>query len=54
LERTVHSGGKDSIDHPRGGHDDFANALCGALRQLSDPLGYDTSMKWVRRCRQRR
>ena len=47
LERTVHRGGKDSIDHPRGGHDDFANALCGALRQLSDPLGYDTSMKWV-------
>ena len=31
LERTTHRGGKESIDHPRGGHDDFANSLCGAL-----------------------
>jgi Phage Terminase len=29
LERQAHRGGKESIDHPRGGHDDFANALCG-------------------------
>jgi Terminase large subunit, ATPase domain len=47
LERTVHRGGKDSIDHPRGGHDDYANALCGALRQLSDHLGFDQSYAWV-------
>jgi hypothetical protein len=47
LERTVHRGGKDSIDHPRGGHDDYANALCGAMRQLSDHLGYDTTYAWV-------
>jgi hypothetical protein len=31
LERRVRSGGRDSIDHPGGGNDDNANALCGAL-----------------------
>jgi hypothetical protein len=31
LERRTARGGKDSIDHPRGGHDDLANAAAGAL-----------------------
>jgi hypothetical protein len=31
LERRVAWGGKDSIDHPPGGHDDVANAAAGAL-----------------------
>lgn len=31
LERRTARGGKDSIDHPRGGHDDVANAAAGAL-----------------------
>jgi hypothetical protein len=31
LERRTSRGGKDSIDHPRGGHDDLANAVAGAL-----------------------
>lgn len=31
LERRSVRGGKDSIDHPRGGHDDAANAAAGAL-----------------------
>jgi hypothetical protein len=47
LERQTHRGGRDSVDHPRGGHDDHANALCGALRQLSDHTGYDQSYAWV-------
>jgi hypothetical protein len=47
LERVTHRGGKDSIDHPRGGHDDYANSLCGALRQLSDHLGFRTDYAWV-------
>jgi hypothetical protein len=47
LERQTHRGGKDSVDHPRGQHDDYANSCCGVLRQLSDHLGYDVSMKWV-------
>lgn len=31
LERRTHRSGKDSVDHPRAGSDDLANALCGAL-----------------------
>ena len=31
LERRVHRSGKDSVDHPRNGSDDLANALVGAL-----------------------
>jgi len=31
LERRTHRSGKDSIDHPPQGHDDVANAVCGAL-----------------------
>jgi hypothetical protein len=28
LERRPRPGGKDAVDHPRGQHDDCANALC--------------------------
>jgi hypothetical protein len=31
LERRTARGGRDSIDHPRGAHDDVANAVAGAL-----------------------
>lgn len=31
LERRTSRNGKDSIDHPPGGHDDIANAAAGAL-----------------------
>jgi hypothetical protein len=31
LERRTARGGKDSIDHPPGGHDDVANAAAGAI-----------------------
>jgi len=31
LERRAVRGGKDSVDHPRGGHDDVANAAAGAV-----------------------
>ena len=31
LERSTARGGRDSIDHARGGHDDVANAAAGAL-----------------------
>ena len=30
-ERRTARGGKDSIDHPRGAHDDVANAVAGAI-----------------------
>ncbi|KMO17571.1 hypothetical protein [Methylobacterium platani] len=35
LERRTARGGRDSIDHPRGAHDDVANAVAGALVTLS-------------------
>jgi hypothetical protein len=35
LERRTHRGGKDSVDHPRGGHDDHANSACGVLHLLA-------------------
>ncbi len=31
LERRVARGGRDSIDHAPGGHDDLANSAAGAL-----------------------
>ncbi len=43
LERRTRAGGRDSVDHPRGAHDDHANAVCGALR-LAAPA--NTSRSW--------
>jgi hypothetical protein len=34
LERRPRAGGKTQVDHPKGGHDDFSNALCLAVTQL--------------------
>ncbi len=31
MERNTARGGKDSIDHPKGAHDDVADAVAGAL-----------------------
>jgi hypothetical protein len=31
LERRRRAGGRDVVDHPPGGHDDTANAVCGLL-----------------------
>jgi hypothetical protein len=35
LERRVSRGGRDSIDHPPGGHDDLANAVAGVISMLA-------------------
>lgn len=35
LERRTARGGRDSIDHARGGKDDVANAVCGSLVYVS-------------------
>jgi hypothetical protein len=29
LERQTHRGSRESVDHPKRGNDDLANALCG-------------------------
>jgi hypothetical protein len=39
LERRTHRGARDSVDHPLGGRDDWANAMAGALvaaREMDD------------------
>ncbi|WP_293875878.1 hypothetical protein [Sphingomonas sp. UBA978] len=36
LERRTARGGKDSIDHAPGGHDDIANAVAGAIANATD------------------
>jgi hypothetical protein len=43
LELTRHRNGKDSVDHPRGGHDDHINAAAGAIDSVCRNLGVDYS-----------
>ena len=38
LERRTSRSGRDSVDHPPGGHDDHANAACGCLALLASRL----------------
>jgi hypothetical protein len=35
LKRKVGQGGRESVDHSRGAHDDVANSVCGLLWRLS-------------------
>jgi hypothetical protein len=46
LERRTARGGRDSIDHPLGAHDDLSNALAGVCAMLAKP-GFDTSYSWL-------
>jgi hypothetical protein len=39
LERRTSRGGRDSIDHAPGAHDDIANAVAGALVQAYQEPG---------------
>ena len=48
LERRTARGGRDSIDHAPGAHDDLANAvagLCGCCTRRK--YAYDSSLSWV-------
>jgi hypothetical protein len=47
LERRTARGGRDSIDHAPGGHDDLANAVAGVVAMLAKPRGYDSTLSWV-------
>jgi hypothetical protein len=47
LERRTARGGRDSIDHAPGAHDDLCNAVLGATVQQSKYNGYDASLRWV-------
>jgi hypothetical protein len=46
LERRTARGGRDSIDHAPGAHDDLANAVAG-LAAVAKRGSYDSSMDWV-------
>ena len=37
LERRTHRSGKDTVEHPRNGHDDHANVVCGVFSLLAPP-----------------
>jgi hypothetical protein len=41
LERRTVRGGRDSIDHPPGGHDDVANAVCGVAATIISKSTYN-------------
>ena len=48
LERRTARGGRDSIDHAPGAHDDLANSVAGVVAALaSSAHGYYSSMDWV-------
>jgi len=44
LERTVSRGGRDTISHPVGGHDDVANAIAGAAVLAGRYGGYNLEL----------
>jgi hypothetical protein len=48
LERRTARGGRDSIDHSPGTHDDLANAIAGLCGLAgARRYRYDTSLSWV-------
>ena len=48
LERRTARGGRDSIDHAPGGHDDLCNAVAGVVAALaSDATPYMEDLSWV-------
>jgi hypothetical protein len=49
LERRTGRGGKDSIDHRPGAHDDLANACCGVIHQAREPV--QEKLMWPIICR---
>jgi hypothetical protein len=46
LERRTARGGRDSIDHAPGAHEDLANAVAG-LAAVAKRGSYDSSLSWV-------
>jgi len=48
LERRVARGGRDSVDHRPGAHDDIANAMAGALASLTETSPADA---WIEHAR---
>ena len=53
LERRVARGGRDSIDHPPGAHDDIANAAAGALLMAAADSSFVISDELLNHYRQK-
>jgi hypothetical protein len=47
LERRTRSGGKDSVDHGPGCHDDVANAAAGACVMAAQNRGGEWMIRWI-------
>jgi hypothetical protein len=47
LERRTRSGGKDSVDHGPGCHDDVANAAAGACVMAAQNRGGEWKIRWI-------
>jgi hypothetical protein len=47
LERRTARGGRDSIDHAPGAHDDLANAVAGVISLLATPAYNSNYADWV-------
>jgi hypothetical protein len=47
LERQTHRGGRDTVDHPRRGSDDLANAVCGCAALAFASGDFDPSYSWL-------
>jgi hypothetical protein len=47
LERRTARGGRDSIDHAPGSHDDVANSALGALLLAGGGTGYVSDGSWI-------
>jgi hypothetical protein len=46
LERRTSRGGRDSIDHPQGAHDDVCNAVAGVVA-VAKRGSYPSDLSWV-------
>src|SRR5215467_16100392 len=47
LERRTSRGGRDSIDHAPGAHDDLPNAVAGLAAATRGKYRYDSTLSWV-------
>jgi hypothetical protein len=47
LERRTARGGRDSIDHAPGSHDDIANSIAGLAATAGGKYRYPSSLDWV-------
>jgi hypothetical protein len=49
LERSPHRGGRDTVDHPKRGSDDYSNSVCGVVHVMTakGKSSYLSDLSWV-------